>query len=133
MILTRSAGISRTLQQGLIQSSVPLGAARTLVGAAVLARPTLLAKGLGLDTSTAERTAWLARFFAGRDFALGIGSAAGSRGCQLASCASDFSDFVAVSVAIRAKHVKVLPGVVAAVTAAGAAAVGAASLLATRG
>jgi hypothetical protein len=133
--LIRSAGLARTLQllpERLTRSSVPLGAARTLVGAAVLARPTLLAKGLGLDAATAERTAWLARMFAGRDLALGAGSLAGSRGCQVAGVASDLSDFAALLVAVKAGHLKPAPGAFAAVTAAGAVVLGAAGLLATR-
>jgi hypothetical protein len=135
VILTRSAKLSRTLpllQKALTSSSVPLGAARTLVGAAVLARPTLLAKGLGLDAATAQRTAWLARMFAGRDLALGVGALSGSRGCQLAGVASDFSDFGALVIAIKAGHVKALPGALAAVTAAGAVAVGGAGFFVTR-
>jgi hypothetical protein len=93
----------------------------------------LLAKGLGLDTVTAERTAWLARMFAGRDLALGAGSLAGSRGCQVAGVASDLSDFVAVVVAMKAGHVKTLPGAFTAVTAIGAVVSGGAGLLMTRG
>lgn len=99
----------------------------------MLTRPTLLAKGLGMDTSTAERTAWLARMFAARDLALGAGALAGSRGCQVAGCASDLSDFVALAIAVKAKQVKPLPGLLAAVTAIGAVALGGAGLLTTRG
>jgi aminoglycoside/choline kinase family phosphotransferase len=102
------------------------------VGAVVLARPTLLATSLGVDAITAERTAWIARFFAGRDLALGVGAVAGSRGCQLAACASDASDFVAVAAAFRAGHVRPAPAILAAATAAGAAVAGAAALFVTR-
>jgi hypothetical protein len=133
--VTRSTGISRTfpfLQHALTSSAIPLGAARTLLGAAVLSRPTLLARGLGLDAATAQRTAWLARMFAGRDLALGVGALAGSRGCQLAGVASDLADFGALVIAIKAGHVKALSGGLAAVTAAGAVIVGGAGLLVTR-
>jgi hypothetical protein len=99
----------------------------------VLARPTLLARTLGVDSITAERTAWIARFFAGRDFTLGIGSAAGSRGCQVAACASDVSDFAAVLLAVRSKHVRPLPGLLGALVAGGAAVGGGAALMVTRG
>lgn len=99
----------------------------------MLARPTVLAKALGVDSITAERTAWIARFFAGRDLALGVGSAGGSRGCQVASCASDVGDLAAVVLAVRAKHVRPVPGLLAALVAGGAALGGGAALLVTRG
>jgi hypothetical protein len=104
-----------------------------LVGAVVLAQPTLLARTLGVDSITAERTAWIARMFAGRDFALGVGSVAGSRGCQVASCASDAFDLAAVALAVRSKQVRPLPGLFAVAVAAGAAVAGGAGLLAKRG
>ncbi len=119
--------------QVLTRSPVSLGAARALLGAVVLARPTLLAKTLGVDSITAERTAWIARFFAGRECALGVGSAAGSRAVQVAACASDVSDLVAVLLAVRSRHVRPLPGVLAAAVAAGAAMSGGAALKVTRG
>ena len=99
----------------------------------MLARPTLLARALGVDSITAERTAWIARFFAGRDFALGVGSAAGSRGCQVAACASDFSDLAAVLLAVRSRHVRPVPGLLGALVAGGAAVGGGAALMATKG
>jgi hypothetical protein len=92
-----------------------------------------MASMLGMDTATAQRTAWIAKFFAARDLTLGVGSAAGSRGCQAAACASDVSDFLAIAAAIRAGHVKKAPGLLVAATAGGAAVIGAAALLATRG
>jgi hypothetical protein len=130
--LNRSAGLSLQLNKALTGSAVPLGAARALLGAVVLARPPLLATCLGVDSVTAQRTAWLARLFAGRDLALGAGAAGGSRGCQLAACASDVSDLLAVVLALRAKQVKPVPGVLAAAVAAGAAAAGGATLLTTK-
>jgi hypothetical protein len=102
------------------------------MGAVVLARPTVLARTLGVDSITAERTAWIARFFAGRDLALGVGSVAGSRGCQVASCASDACDLAAVLLAVRAKQVRPLPGLFGAAVAAGAAVAGGAALLVTK-
>lgn len=99
----------------------------------MLARPTVLARILGVDSITAERTAWIARFFAGRDFALGVGSAAGSRGCQVAACASDVSDLAAVLLAVRSKHVRPVPGLLGALVAGGAAVGGGAGLMVTRG
>jgi hypothetical protein len=120
-------------RKALTGSTIPAGTARALIGASVLVKPTLLASTLGVDATTAERTAWIARFFAGRDFALGVGVAAGSRGCQVAACASDVGDLVAVALALRGGHVRALPGLLTAATAAGAAVTGAATLLVTRG
>jgi hypothetical protein len=121
------------LHKALTRSAIPLGAARTLVGAVVLARPTVLAAALGGDATTPPRTPSIARFFAGRDLALGVGAVGGSRGCQIAACASDASDFVAVALAIKAGHVRPIPAILAAATAAGAAIAGGAVLIATRG
>jgi hypothetical protein len=118
--------------QALTRVAVPLGAARALVGAVVLARPTVLARTLGVDSITAERTAWIARFFAGRDLALGVGSVAGSRGCQVASCASDVCDLAAVVLAVRSKHVRPVPGLLGIAVAAGAAALGGAAISVTK-
>lgn len=130
--MTRSERLPEKLYQGLTQSSIPLGAARTLVGAAVLVRPALLASSMGVDAATVQRTAWLARFFASRDLALGVGSLAGSRGCQVAGVASDAFDFVALLAAVRAKQVKPLPAYLGLATAVGAAVMGGANLLMTR-
>jgi hypothetical protein len=99
----------------------------------VLARPTVLATGLGVDSISAERTAWVARFFAGRDLALGVGSLTGSRGCQVAACASDVSDLAAVLIALRSRQIRPLPGLLAALVAGGAAIGGGVALIATRG
>ncbi len=104
-----------------------------MVGAVVLAQPTVLARTLGVDSITAERTAWIARFFAGRDLALGVGSAVGNRGCQVAGCASDVIDLAAVVLAVRTKQVRPLPGLLGAAVAAGAAVAGGAGLMVTRG
>jgi hypothetical protein len=130
--LIRSERVPAKLYQGLTKTTIPLGAARTLVGAAVLARPALLAGGMGVDAATVARTAWIARFFASRDLALGIGSVSGSRACQAAACLSDISDFVALFAALRARQVKPLPAAFGLATAAGAAVVGGAGLLITR-
>jgi hypothetical protein len=130
--LKPSTSLPLPLYKALTRSAIPLAAARTLVGAVVFARPTLLATSLGVDAITAERTAWIARLFAGRDLALGVGAVAGSRGCQIAACASDASDLLAVVAAIKAGHVRPTPAILAAVTAAGAAVAGAAALFVTR-
>lgn len=131
--MSLSAGFPDKLHKVLTTSAVPLGAARTAIGLALLAKPALMAQSLGVDAATAQRTTWITKMFASRDMALGIGSAAGSRGCQLAACASDASDLVAVLLALRARHVKPVPALLTAITAGGAALVGGAGLLASRG
>ncbi|HSP36259.1 MAG TPA: hypothetical protein VLR26_00720 [Frankiaceae bacterium] len=123
---------------------VALAAGRAVIGSAVFLRPTLLVKGLGGDSATAERTAWLARMFAVRDFALGVGvlwalnrSRRGRaatllgagldpmlRELLLLGVLCDAGDAVAVAGALRGGHVRPLPGGAALVTGLGAAAVG---------
>ncbi len=98
----------------------------------MLAQPTVLARTLGVDSITAERTAWIARFFAGRELALGAGSAAGNRGCQVASCAADVGDLAALLLAVRSKHIRPVPGLFVAAVAAGGAIGGGAALLVTK-
>ncbi len=131
--MSQLAKLALPLHKGLTRSAIPLGAARILVGAVVLARPSVLATSLGVDAITAERTTWIARFFASRDLTLGVGAVAGSRGCQWAACASDASDFVAVVLAVRARRVRPAPAILAAATAAGAAVAGGTALFVTRG
>lgn len=50
-----------------------LAAGRVVVGGTLFVQPTLLAKGMGVDSATAKRTAWIVRMFAVRDLALGLG------------------------------------------------------------
>jgi hypothetical protein len=121
-----------SFSKALARSAIPMGVARTLVGAAVLLRPSLLATTLGVDSQTAQRTTWIARSFAGRDLAIGVGSVAGSRGCQAAGVASDASDFVAMLLAVRAKQLGPMFGGLTAAASGGAALVGLAALLVTR-
>ena len=129
---------------------VVLAAGRVAIGATVFAKPTVLATGLGADTTTARRTAWIARMFAVRDLALGVGvlwaanrarrgGAAGllgdtllGRGVDTAlqellllGVLCDAGDAVAIASALRQGSVRRLPGVATLVTAVGAAAVGA--------
>jgi hypothetical protein len=123
---------------------IALATGRIAVGATVFARPTLLAKGMGVDSATAERTAWVARMFAARDLALGLGllwtlnrSQRGRvaellggtdpalREMLLLGVLSDLGDAVAVAGALRSRSVRALPAGATLVTALGAAAFGA--------
>jgi hypothetical protein len=123
---------------------VALAAGRAAVGATVFVKPTLLVKGLGGDSATAERTAWVARMFAVRDFALGVGvlwalnrSRRGRaaallgvgidpmlRELLLLGVLCDAGDAFAMVGALRAGSVGKLPGGATLVTAVGAVAVG---------
>jgi hypothetical protein len=132
VILSASSETEQPRFNGLTAISVPLGAARTLVGAIVLARPALLASALGIDASAAQRTAWLARMFGGRDVALGIGTLAGSRGCLAAAAAGDAIDAAALIGALRSGHVRRLPAALILLTAGAAAAAGLSAAVVTR-
>lgn len=123
---------------------IALASGRIAIGATVFARPTMLAKGMGVDSATAERTAWIARMFAVRDLALGLGvlwalnrsrrgAVAGLLGgadpalreMLLLGVVSDLGDAVAVTGALRRGSVRALPAGATLVTALGAAAFGA--------
>jgi hypothetical protein len=123
---------------------IALATGRIAVGATVYARPTVLAKGMGADSTTAERTAWVARMFAVRDLALGLGvlwalnrsrrgRVAGLLGgtdpalreLLLLGVLCDLGDAVAVGGALRSRSVRILPAGATLVTAIGAAAIGA--------
>jgi hypothetical protein len=132
VILSASRGTEQRHAHGLTAVIGSLGAARTLVGAIVLARPALLASALGIDASAAQRTAWLARMFGGRDVALGVGTLAGSRGCLIAAAAGDALDAVALSAALRNGHVRRIPAALILLTAGAAAAAGASAAMITR-
>ncbi|HEX8003010.1 MAG TPA: hypothetical protein VF519_09990 [Mycobacteriales bacterium] len=51
-----------------------LSAGRAAVGVAMLARPTMLPKSVGVDSTTAARLTWLTRMFGARELALGAGT-----------------------------------------------------------
>jgi hypothetical protein len=120
---------------------VVLATGRSGIGAAVLISPSILARGMGLDRDTADRTAWLARMFAVRDLALGIGVLAAVRrnsgglsprrgsGAELRSLVllgvlSDAGDALAMLAALRTRGTRALPTAAALVTALTATAVG---------
>jgi hypothetical protein len=125
--------------------TVALATGRCGVGAAVFLKPNLLTRGMGVDRATADRSAWVARMFAVRDFAVGAGvlwavrSGSGlldrgllSRGpgrelraMLLLGVLSDVGDAIAVSTALRQRSVSALPAAATLATAVGAAATGA--------
>jgi hypothetical protein len=130
--------------------TVALATGRCGVGAAVFLRPNLLTRGMGADRETAERTAWVARMFAVRDLAVGVGvlwavrqgsgllDALGSgkgllgrgisrelRAMLLLGVLCDVGDAVAVTSALRGRSVSALPAAATIATAVGAAATGA--------
>src|SRR3954468_20843013 len=76
-----------------------LGAVRVGLGVAMLARPLLLPRPLGIDAVTAGRVDWLVRMAGARDLALGAGTLAasktgGQRSWVAAGLASDVADAV---------------------------------------
>lgn len=101
-----------------------VAAGRVAVGVGMVARPTLLPKMLGVDTGSAERTAFLGRMLGAREIALGAGlllarGPAGERGWLLGAALSDAVDGVAFAAAARRGVVRpVLAGTCVAAAAA---------------
>ncbi|HMA47767.1 MAG TPA: hypothetical protein VKP11_11315 [Frankiaceae bacterium] len=87
-----------------------LAAGRCALGAAGLVRPAALARALGVDRVTAERTAWITRMAAGRDLALGaglLGALARGReptGWARAGAVADGGDAVALGMALGGRQ-----------------------------
>lgn len=81
-----------------------LGITRVVIGAALIASPAGLARGLGIDAETAGRVAWLGRIAGARELAVGLGTLqAWRRGDRLdgwiaAQAISDGVDAVAFGV-----------------------------------
>lgn len=106
-----------------------LALGRTGIGLGVLARPGLLARGLGVDSGTARRTEWLARMFAAREIALGAGTylalrrptadRPANRVWLAASAVTDAADAAVLVTAIRAGQVAVPTALFGASTAVG--------------
>jgi hypothetical protein len=114
-------------------------AGRMAIGAAVAARPEVLARGFRVDSATARRTAWLARMFGVRDMVLGAGTlfSLGRSGAPgpwlLASAVSDAGDAAALTGAIRRRQVSVPPAALGAVMAVVSVGVHAAATRPSRG
>jgi hypothetical protein len=101
--------------------------ARTAVGVALLARPQVLPRGLGVDRVTARRMAWVVRLFAARDAALGLGTVYTTltgrpvRPWLLAQAAVDVVDGAVLAVAVRTRQVSLPRGLAVVAVAAGGA------------
>ncbi len=130
--------------------TVALATGRCGVGAAVFIRPNLLTRGMGVDRATADRAAWVARMFAVRDLAVGVGvlwavrqgrgligrglldggligrgPSRELRAMLLLGVLCDVGDAIAVGGALRGGSVSALPATATLATAVGAAATGA--------
>lgn len=104
----------RSRVNGLVsarQVAGAVGAFRTVVGPALLARPEVMARMLGVDGVTAARTRWLARMLASRELAIGLGTSfavATGRSVRpwlLVNAVCDAGDVVAAVLAARARQV----------------------------
>ena len=110
--------------------TVGVAVGRVTLAAAVLARPEILARALGVDTVTARRLDWITRMFAVRDGLLGAGAGhavlAGQpvRPWLWAQVAADGTDAAVVAVAAYRRRVSVPAGLVVAVAAAAGTAAG---------
>ena len=83
-----------------------IAAGRVAAGIGMIARPETLPKLLGVDSGTAERSAFLGRMLGAREIALGAGlllsrSTAGEREWVLGAALSDAVDGVAFAAAAR--------------------------------
>lgn len=96
----------------LVRSTTPVGVMRAAVGAVLLARPALLPRMAGVDSASADRTAWIGRMLGAREVVLGVGAvsarrapAAERRRWVAAGIAADAADVAVVVAAARAGRV----------------------------
>jgi hypothetical protein len=120
--------------------ALALATGRCGIGTVLMITPALLARRMGVDPVTAERTAWLARMFAVRDLALGLGvlwtvrrspstpkgegSGAQLKSLLLLGALCDAGDALAMASALRAGSVHALPAGATLASAAAAAVTG---------
>jgi len=82
-----------------------LGGVRIAIGLGLIASPTGLARGLGVDAPTAQRVRWITRIAGAREIAVGVGTIRAWHrsepldGWILAQAISDGSDAVAFTAA----------------------------------
>ena len=111
-----------------------LSATRAAIGVSMLARPEVLPKALGADSTTAARLAWLTRMVGARELALGAGTLVALRRGKdaeewaYAQLLSDAVDALAVGAALARGHVRVVPGAAVVAAAATGAAAGVVAL-----
>jgi hypothetical protein len=104
-------------------------AGRVVVGATMLARPELLARGMRVDAATARRTGWLGQMVGVRDLALGVGTlhaltrGGAARPWLLLAALADAVDAAALAEAVRRKQVAAPPALLTVGVAAGSVAV----------
>lgn len=109
-----------------------IGALRAALGVAMITRPSLVPRLLGVDRVTAERMTWLTRLAAGREIALGFGAVTargpGARRWVAAGAFCDLVDAWTLATAVRRRHINRVLGTGAIGTSVIAAAGGIAAL-----
>ena len=128
-------GIGSSVTDRSKQFLTALALVRLTAGAVSLARPAVLARGLGVDSGSARRTGFVAQMFGSREIGLGLGTLyAARRGGPalgpwlVASIFADSLDAAALVTAARKEGLAPIRSYAAAAGAA-AAAVGAAATL----
>ncbi len=129
----------RTGQIDLKQVATGLGCTRAVIGITMAARPALLSRFLGVDSTTATRVGWATRMIGVREVAIGAGTlAAVVRGSDLlpwfmAQLVADGGDTVVVAAAVKRRQVWRSTGLLVALAAAGGAAAGGYGAVRARG
>ncbi|HEV2891214.1 MAG TPA: hypothetical protein VGX28_12635 [Frankiaceae bacterium] len=116
-----------------------LSAGRGAAGVAMLARPALLPRALGVDSTTASRLTWMTRMVGARELAVGAGTLLALRRGRhveewaLAALLCDGVDAAAFGTAVAKGDVRQVPGAVLVLTAASGVALAAMALRDLRG
>lgn len=109
------------------QTATAFGAVRCVLGTAMLVRPALLARVLGVDEATTRRTGWVTQMVGAREVALGVGTLAAVRSCGPlapwfgAQAAADAGDALAIGLALRRQDVHRIGALVVAFAIGGTA------------
>ena len=133
--MQHESGVGSSVTDRSKQFLTALAVVRLAAGGATLAKPAILAQGLGVDSASARRTGFVAQMFAGREIGLGLGTLyAARRGGPalrpwlVASMFADTLDAVALVGAARKEGLAPIRSYAVALGAAGAV-VGAAATL----
>ena len=108
------------------------------MGVSLLVSPTMLAKSLGVDSTTAARLTWLGRMLGARELALGAGTLVALRRGQdtrewaLAGAFSDAVDAAVLAAAVARGHVRPVHGTALALVATSGAVTGVNAVLDAR-